>query len=135
MPRRRLLLDTGPLVAFFDKRDNYHSRAVAFFRDVDANFLTSWPVVTEASHFLPVAKRAGLLRLVESGMLQAADLRPGAGRMAALLEKYADIEPDLADVSLVYLAEATGVAEIATFDDDFSIYRIGGRKRFVVVGP
>lgn len=135
MPRRKLLLDTGPLVAYFDKRDAYHQRAVAFFREFDADFLTCWPVITEASHFLPVAKRADLLRLVESGALKVGDVQSGAGRIAALLEKYADIEPDLADISLVYLAEVAGIAEIATIDDDFAIYRIGGRKRFIVVGP
>lgn len=135
MPRRKLLLDTGPLVAYFDRRDAYHRRAVEFFREFDADFLTCWPVITEASHFLPLAKRVHLLRLVDAGVLEVADVRPGAGRIAALMEKYADIEPDLADISLVYLAEVVGVAEIATIDEDFAVYRIGGRKRFVVVGP
>ena len=36
-----------------------------------------------------------------------------------------------ADISLVWLAETTGITRIATLDvTDFSVYRIHGRKRF-----
>jgi predicted nucleic acid-binding protein len=53
------------------------------------------------------------------------------GRIAALLRKYRDFDPDWADVMLVWLAEATGIVRIATIDvTDFSVYRIHGRKRF-----
>jgi hypothetical protein len=48
-----------------------------------------------------------------------------------LLRKYADIDPDWADVALVWLAEISGIVRIATLDvADFSVYRIHGRKRF-----
>ena len=60
--------------------------------------------------------------------------RPDAGgyaRIAQLFERYADQDPDWADMELVWLAETTGVARIATLDvADFSVYRINGRKRF-----
>ena len=53
------------------------------------------------------------------------------GRIAELLRKYADIDPDWADVSLVWLAETIGITRIATLDvADFSTYRVHGRKRF-----
>ena len=52
-------------------------------------------------------------------------------RIAELLRKYANLDPDWADVSLVWLAETTGIKRIATVDvADFSVYRIHGRKRF-----
>jgi predicted nucleic acid-binding protein len=51
--------------------------------------------------------------------------------MSALLHKYADQDPDWADVALIWLAESTGITRIATLDvADFSVYRIHGRKRF-----
>ena len=55
----------------------------------------------------------------------------GCARMAELLAKYADQDPDWADMALVWLAEATGIAQIATLDvADCSVYRVKGRKRF-----
>ena len=51
--------------------------------------------------------------------------------MAELFRKYADQDPDWADLALVWVAESTGIARIATLDvADFSVYRINGRKRF-----
>jgi predicted nucleic acid-binding protein len=40
---------------------------------------------------------------------------------------------DLADATLVALAEERGLARIFTLDGDFHIYRIAGRRRFEVV--
>ncbi len=55
----------------------------------------------------------------------------GYSRMAVLFRKYADIDPDWADLALIWLAESTGISRIATLDvADFSVYRIHGRKRF-----
>ena len=55
----------------------------------------------------------------------------GTTRMAELFGKYADRDPDWADMGMVWLAEATGIARIATLDvADFSVCRINGRKRF-----
>jgi len=46
------------------------------------------------------------------------------------MERYADRPMDLADATLVALAEELGVRRIFTLDADFSIYRIHGRGRF-----
>jgi predicted nucleic acid-binding protein len=52
-------------------------------------------------------------------------------RIAYLLRKYADLDPDWADIALVWLAESSGIHRIATLDvADFSVYRVNGRKRF-----
>lgn len=136
MRQRRLLLDTGPLVALLNDKDNLHHRAVEFFRGEQAAFITTWPVITEVCHFLPVVKQARFMRMIGAGAIAVGDILLGAGRIAALQEKYADFGPDLADVSLIYLAEQTGINQIVTTDEtDFGIYRIGGRKRFEIVGP
>jgi predicted nucleic acid-binding protein len=55
----------------------------------------------------------------------------GYARIAQLFEKYADQDPDWADLELVWLAESTGITRIATLDvADFSVYRVRGRRRF-----
>ena len=45
--------------------------------------------------------------------------------------KYESLDPDWADVSLVWLGEHLGTRHIATIDvTDFSVYRLHGRTRF-----
>jgi predicted nucleic acid-binding protein len=54
-------------------------------------------------------------------------------RMRVLMEKYKDTPMDLADASLVTLAEETGFRMIFTLDTDFYIYRIDGKDNFDVI--
>jgi predicted nucleic acid-binding protein len=52
-------------------------------------------------------------------------------RMRTLMQKYRDHPMDLADASLVCLAEERGVRDIFTLDErDFRTYRIHGRQTF-----
>ncbi|MEM8568880.1 MAG: hypothetical protein AAGF85_20645 [Bacteroidota bacterium] len=44
-------------------------------------------------------------------------------RMTALTEKFSDVPMDLADASLVAIAETLKILEIATIDSDFYVYR------------
>ena len=58
----------------------------------------------------------------------------GVEAMLVLLEKYRDRPMDLADASLVVLAERLAVSEILTVDRaDFDVYRLAGGRRFVQV--
>jgi predicted nucleic acid-binding protein len=54
-------------------------------------------------------------------------------RMRVLMEKYGDTPMDLADASLVAIAESQGLQRIFTFDNDFRIYRINGTTAFEVL--
>lgn len=135
-----VLADSGPLAALYNRRDRHHLRALEFFRSRGAHLrlLTTWEVVSEVMYFLdfsPAAQsdflewlHAGHERqLVSIAALSPADL-PG---LAALIRKYADRPMDLADASLVWLAEKTGVTDIITIDRaDFAVYRTSKRKAF-----
>ena len=127
-----VLLDTGALVALYARDDPRHAGVVSWMASFRGELHTAEPVLTEAAYFLPARIRAAVADLAASGRLtphhpDAAGYR----RMAALFRKYADIDPDWADLALVWLAEMTGIARIATLDvADFSVYRIHGRKRF-----
>jgi len=62
-----------------------------------------------------------------------ADLLP---RMTALLEQYADLPMDLADASLVILAEHLGHGRILSTDQrDFGIYRWKNTHPFPIPSP
>ena len=127
-----VLLDTGPLVALYARDDARHAAVVRWVDGFQGELHTVEPVLTEAAYFLPVRGRAIIADLAASGVLHLH--RPDASaysRMSALLHKYADQDPDWADVALIWLAESTGITRIATLDvADFSVYRIHGRKRF-----
>jgi predicted nucleic acid-binding protein len=127
-----VLVGTGVLVAIFDQLDAHHGAASRWMANNRAHLLTVAPVLTEASLFLPARLRSRLAGMPARGILQ---LRlPDAGgyeRIAQLFVKYADQNPDWADIELIWLAETTGITRIATLDvADFSVYRIHGRKRF-----
>ncbi len=128
----RVLLDTGPLVALYARDDGRHAAVTQWMASFRGELHTVEPVLTEAAYFLPPRSRAVLADLAMSGALHLH--RPdaaGYSRIAALLRKYADRDPDWADIALVWLAETTGITRIATLDvADFSVYRIHGRKRF-----
>ena len=126
------LLDTGVLVALYARDDPAHAGVVSWMASFRDALHTVEPVLTEAAYFLPARMRSIIADLAASGRLTLHHPDPaGYARMAALFRKYADIDPDWADLALVWLAESTGIARIATLEvADFSVYRIHGRKRF-----
>ncbi len=132
------LTDAGPLVALIDADEADHELCRLALSGIQLPLLTTWPAFTEAMYLLAGAGgRAGtdaLWRLALTGRLQIADLsRSAMERSARLMTKYADVPMDLADATLVALAEESGERRVFTLDSDFHIYRIHGRQRFEVV--
>jgi predicted nucleic acid-binding protein len=54
-------------------------------------------------------------------------------RSRDLMEKYRDVPMDLADATLVAIAEQLAITRVFTLDEDFRIYRLKGRKTFEIV--
>ena len=134
---KSILADTGPLVALLLKNDPYHRATVRWTTRNVHRLLSTWPVVTEVCHFLGLEGKLALFQMIERGALDIADIACGDVRaFASLMTAYADREVDLADASLVLLAERTGTADIITIDrTDFSIYRLSRNRAFNVVFP
>ena len=127
----RLLIDTGPLVAWLDRRDQDHARVTAFLAEFRGRLSTIWPVLTEVCHLIPSHLVPPFLRwaavAVELHELPAAAIAD----ITARIEKYHDLPMDLADASLVWLADRTGATDILTLDErDFGVYRLSGGQRF-----
>ncbi len=131
----RLLLDAGPLIALFARRDSSHMLVREFLRETLARLLTTWPVVTEAWHLLAVSQRLLMMRWVMAAGVELADFDTHTNaQLIGFLEKYQYLPMDLADASLVLLASKTGVIDVLTLDRrDFSTYRLPGNKRFRLV--
>ena len=58
----RVIVDTGPLVGWFDANDAYHGLVRGFLDDYRGELLTTWPVIGEVCHLLPERMVAGFLR-------------------------------------------------------------------------
>lgn len=123
---RNTLIDAGPLIALFDRSDQYHLAAVRFMESYQGYLWTTWPVITEALHILSfsVKTQLALLEWIKRGGLHLFDLNEAhITRLIHLTEKYDDVPMDLADASLIVASEELGYREIASIDSDFYIYR------------
>ena len=127
---RSIIVDTGPLVALFHARDGHHEAAKAVLESNPALLVSTWPVVTEACHFLGRDGRRALLAFIRRGALRlealSAEDLPG---IEELFGRYARM--DFADATLVLIAERIGITEIFTIDRrDFEAYRTRSGRRF-----
>lgn len=132
------LTDAGPLIAIIDADEPDHDACLAAVEGLALPLVTTWPAFTEAMYLLGQAGgskgQRALWRLVHTGRLVVADLSATAlDRSAQLMDTYADRPMDLADATLVAVAEEHGHRRIFTLDSDFHFYRIRGRRRFDVV--
>ena len=78
--------------------------------------------------------QALLWSIIENGQLEihpstAAETR----RMRVLMEKYQDAPMDLADASLVAVAETRELRRVFTLDSHFRVYRAHDKEPFEVV--
>jgi len=132
------LVDAGPLVALIDRGEPEHKRCVDVLAELSGPLITTWPAFTEAICLLGGAggwsAQAALWKLVDRGDLQLADLDVSMRqRSRDLMAKYDDVPMDLADASLVALAESLKLNRVFTLDSDFHIYRMKTRRAFEVL--
>ena len=134
---RNILVDTGPIVALLHKDDKHHKRVTSFIKQCGCGLLTTWPVMTEAWHLLPAHGRVALTGWALNGGVAVLDLGENVlTELDRLLRQYRDRPMDLADASLVLLAERTGLTEILTIDRaDFDVYRLADGRSFQQVMP
>lgn len=130
------LIDTGPLVAFFHPDDDRHDDARKALKRMKGPMITTWAVLAEAAHLLKSYPRGRLqlLDVVGGGDLRVDHLTPtDTKRARSLMSKYGDLPMDLADATLVCLAEREKIETIVTFDKDFRVYRPDGIGAFKLV--
>jgi predicted nucleic acid-binding protein len=122
------IIDTGPLVAYLDARDQAHDEVSARWDDFPGRLVTTSAVVTEAMHFVSSTREGArlLAELAAASALESYDLSDPANLLEAaeLMEKYADTPMDFADATLLLLAEALDLEDVFTLDRrGFSTYR------------
>ena len=133
----RALADTGALLAYLDRSDRWHERCRDAFAELRLPLVTSLAVLTELFHLVGDSPREveaawGFVRSGALAVLPIPDVE--LAHLEALMRRYRDRPMDLADATLVHLAERESIATVFTVDhDDFETYRIGGRKRFRIL--
>ena len=132
------VVDTGPLVAFFDRSERYHAWVVGRVEELEAPLLVCEPVLTEAMYLLGryAGAQDALLELVQNGALRIAfQVEEHVGALRKLLEKYRDTPMSLADACVVRMAEVHERHAVLTLDSDFSVYRKHGRVALALIHP
>jgi predicted nucleic acid-binding protein len=131
-----ILADSGFFYALLDRDDAWHVRCRDASAALEEGLITTWPVLTEAVHllsrWLSVETATALMEEVAEGEIRVWDLSPNArAKVPLLMRRYADLPMDLADASLVLLAEELGHGRILTIDQrDFRSYRWKTRRPF-----
>lgn len=132
-----VLVDTGPIVAILSESDEHHEACLEQLRRIRGPLLTCWPVVTEAAWLLRAypAALGTLLSAFDAGPFQLISLDesdlPG---IAAILTKYKNLGIQLADASLVHLANREDIETVFTLDRrEFDVLRLARRKKLKVI--
>jgi predicted nucleic acid-binding protein len=132
------LTDAGPLIALIDAGEPDHNRCRETLEKLELPLLTTWPAFTEAIYLLGQAAgwpgQDALWTMIRRGALVLADLDLELSlRSSDLMDRYRDHPMDLADATLVALAEARQLRTIFALDEHFRAYRLATRRYLHVV--
>lgn len=127
-----ILIDAGPLIALFDKDDNYHEKVIEFIKNKSFKFVTTSAVITEVSYMLNFNIKVQIAFfewIMKEGVLLQEIEQKDISRIVELTKQYRDRPMDFADATLVVAAEKTGIKQIISIDSNFDIYRLPKKVR------
>jgi len=129
------IADTGFIVAASDRDDRYHQWALSLARSVTEPLLTCEAVLAESAFHL--RSSSYVLTLVEDGLLKVAfDCSENLPQLQELARRYADRNPDLADLCLIRMSELFPRHMVITVDEqDFRVYRRNKREAIPLICP
>ena len=124
--KNTVLIDSGPMIALFDKSDRYHQDVLSFLKSFEGKLVTTWAVLTEVSHMLDfnLQVQIDFLKWIELGAVGVYDItQKDLATIIEMMERYTNVPMDLADASLMLVAHQEGIRKIVSIDSDFDIYR------------
>ena len=128
---QKTIIDSGPLIALFDGSDKYHKVVLNFIKEYKGKLITSLAVITEVSHMLDfnLQVQIDFLKWCEVGGIEIYNIsQDEISDIRIMMEKYIDIPMDLADGTLMYIANKENIKNIVSINSDFDIYRILKKK-------
>jgi uncharacterized protein len=134
---KRVLVDTGPLVAILSTTDQYHTKCIEALRQLPGPLFSCWPVLTEAAWLLRHAPGTveKLLRGISQGFVELLTIQSDeAIEIAKIMEKYRSARVQLADAALFFLGERDNFDLIFTLDRrDFGLFQRKRKRSFRIV--
>lgn len=132
-----VILDTGPLVAWFCPRDEHHAWARRVFSELTPGSILCEAVLTEVCHLVAKERitRGALIQSIAKGKLRYVSLGADLERIAELLHGYADAPMDFADACVVRLAELHTGLPVCTTDGHFRFFRKHGQESIPLLAP
>lgn len=134
----QILIDTGPLVAFVNRKDRFHDWSDALLGTLPYPLLTCEPVITETCFLLSdvYGGESAIMTMISDGYLKTAfSLSSYASTIDSLMTQYRSVPMSLADACLVKMAELNRNSTIVTIDSDFEIYRIHRNQPIPLMTP
>jgi len=138
MAATKVLLDTGALIGYLNRKDQHHGWAVESWAALSDPLWTCEAVLSEAVFSLQSERMSldPILHYLESGIIGLDFvLEENRADVLNLLRKYADQPMSLADACLVRMAELNDNCQIFTTDRDFRVYRRKGRGVIPLLAP
>ena len=131
---RAVVVDTGPLVAYFDRDDHDHASVHAWFAGQASKhrLLTTEAVVTEATHLLDfdVAVQTAFLAWAARAMTVTLVPQAAYEELVLWMRGYAKVPMDFADATVLWLYRETREARILTLDErGFGVFRLPGQGK------
>jgi predicted nucleic acid-binding protein len=129
------IADTGFLVAFANRADNFHDWAVGIGTQISQPLLTCEAVLAETAFHLQNSSL--VFEMIDEGLIALAfDVNDHLSRLHELAERYSDRNPDLADLCIIRMSELFPKHSVITTDvTDFSIYRRNKREAIPLICP
>lgn len=132
----KAIIDTGPIVAFFDESDNYCLECRSFLKNFKGKLFTSLAVVTEVSYLLSDNKRIqrAFIEWINNNAISI--LNQDNEQFSSILffmGKYSDRPMDFADASLMTIAEVYEIQNIFTLDSHFRFYKSKKGKSLKII--
>jgi len=130
-------MDSGPLVAWFSKRDTHHEWATRVIDDLPVGVLVCEAVLAEVCHLVTKdgVPAATVLKLVEQNDLALVSLVGEMSAVRALMERYKDPPMDFADACVVRMAELNPGAVVCTTDSHFRFFRKSSGEIIALLAP
>ncbi len=135
---RPVLLDTGPLVAIMNRRDQFHTWAQQEMAMLQPPLLTCEAVLVEAWFLLGRVPngRSSLLRFLNQSELRISiQFAQEKDRLLELMQRYSSVPMSVADACLVRLSEKFPTGVVLTLDSDFLVYRRFDREPIPTIMP
>ena len=133
-----VLVDTGFLVALFEREEHYHRACAEVYEGLENPLVTCEAVLFETLYLLRRNRGAAgaVLASIEQKVLEIPfRLSASAAQVQMILDKYRDMHTDLADACLVQMADELSTGDILTLDNDFRHYRWRRNRQFNLLIP